>query len=133
MEGLKNLSLGKRLIIAFLFVGIIPFAVNSYIAATSAQEALEKQIFGQLEAIRAIKKNQIKAFFSERQGDMGVLVDTVAALKAEGFAKLEGTQHLQKLQLENYFDERLKLMSDVQENLRYTGGIKAFTTAFASG
>ena len=130
---LRDLSLRIRLLAFFLLVGIIPFAVNGLIAANSSATALEDTIFGQLQAIRQVKKIQIENFFEERKGDLGVLVDTVNSLESQGFAKLEAVQELQRLQLERYFDERFKLMADVQQNLRYTGGIKLFIEAFEQG
>ncbi|NOQ34602.1 MAG: HAMP domain-containing protein [Methylococcaceae bacterium] len=133
MKWFRDLSLRVKLLAFFLLVGSIPFFINGFMAATSSGDALQKQVYGQLEAIRQIKKTQVLSFFDDRKSDMGVLVDTVAALQANGFEKLEAVQELQKLQLERYFDERLKLMSDVQQNLRFTGGIKLFTEAFKQG
>lgn len=123
MKWLRDLSLRKRLLAFFLLVGIIPFAVNGFIAATSSSNALEKQIFDSLTAVRQVKKERLKSYFDARKGDVSVLANTVTAMRNEGFNKLEAIQSLQKLQLENYFNDRLMLMADVQHDSRFTGAL----------
>ncbi len=123
MKWLRDLSLRKRLLAFFLLVGIIPFAVNGFIAATSSSNALEKQIFDSLTAVRQVKKERLKSYFDARKGDVSVLANTVTAMRNEGFNKLEAIQNLQKLQLENYFNDRLMLMADVQHDSRFTGAL----------
>ena len=86
----KNMKLGTKLILAFLAVGVIPFAVIGITSLVKSSDALSKQAYGSLEAVRGIKKTQIESFFNERQGDMGVLVETVGTLRKEAFDKLEG-------------------------------------------
>ncbi|MCK4494120.1 MAG: HAMP domain-containing protein [Methylococcales bacterium] len=124
MKWLRDLSLRKRLLAFFLLVGIIPFAVNGFIAATSSSNALEKQIFDSLTAVRQVKKERLKSYFDARKEDVSVLANTVIAMRNEGFNKLEAIQSLQKLQIENYFNDRLMLMTDVQHDRRFTA---AFT------
>ncbi|MCK5871925.1 MAG: HAMP domain-containing protein [Methylococcales bacterium] len=124
MKWLRDLSLRKRLLAFFLLVGIIPFAVNGFIAATSSSNALEKQIFDSLTAVRQVKKERLKSYFDARKDDVSVLANTVIAMRNEGFNKLEAIQSLQKLQIENYFNDRLLLMTDVQHDRRFTA---AFT------
>ncbi|MBU1342071.1 MAG: methyl-accepting chemotaxis protein [Proteobacteria bacterium] len=60
---LKNLKLGTRLVLAFLFVGIVPFAVIGLVSMSKATIALQNQAFNQLEAVREIKKNQVSTYF----------------------------------------------------------------------
>jgi methyl-accepting chemotaxis protein len=96
-------SLKIKLLVAFLCVGIIPFAVMAVVALTKSDSALHDQAFAQLEAVRGIKKAQIERFFDERRGDMGVLVDTVTALRDGGFDRLLSTNQLKKSNLEDLF------------------------------
>ena len=63
--------------------------------------------FEQFTSVRGIKKAQIENFFKEREGDMGVLVETVNTLREEAFQKLEAVQMIKKNQIESYFNERL--------------------------
>ena len=129
----KKMSLGMKLLVTFLIAGLIPFAILGVVSLTKASDALSKQSFNQLEMARAIKKAQIEQFFAERQGDMQVLTDIVDTLQTEAFNKLAAVRQIKKTQIESYFTERLGLMTDVQKNLRFTGGILAFGEAFQEG
>ncbi len=130
---LNNIRLSPRLIAVFLLVGLIPLAVVGFIAYSSAESALSDQSFNQLEAVRGIKQGQIESYFSEREGDMTVLVETVSTLRREAFAKLTAVREIKKAQVERYFDERMALMDDVQANLRFTGGVTEYAAAFRQG
>ena len=144
MVKLSNVKMKPKLITLFLLVGIIPLVIAAWLsynqsdaalgeAKTQAGDSLEKQTFAQLVALRDVKKNQIEQYFSERQGDMGVLVETVNTLRDEAFKKLTAIREIKKNQIESYFSDRLNLMTDVQKNLRFTGGVPAFAEAFAEG
>ncbi len=95
---------------------------------TLREEALNKLV-----SLRQVKKKQIENYFSERKGDMGVLVETVNTLRFEAFNKLIAVREIKKQQIEGYFQDRLGLMTDVQRNLRFTGGVPAFAQAFTQG
>ena len=130
------LTVGKKLgfsTILFSLAAILPFVILSVMAVSTARESFIQDKFEQLVSIRGIKKAQIEKFFDERKGDMGVLVETVATLRKEAFSKLKAVQQIKKNQIDNYFGDRLKLLTDVQQNLRFTEGIKLFTTAFEKG
>ena len=58
----SNMKLGTKLIVAFLAVGLIPFAVIGGISLKKSGDALSGQAFNQLEAVREIKKKQIETF-----------------------------------------------------------------------
>ncbi len=130
---LKDLKLGTKLLIAFLGVGIVPFAIIGIISLNKSSSALSKSAFNELEAVRGIKKSQIEGFFRKRQDDMGVLMETVAALRKEAFDKLIAVRDIKKTQIESYFSDRIRLMTDVQKNLRFTGGVAEFAEAFSNG
>ena len=68
-----NLRLRTKFMIAFLAVGIIPFAVIGIVAMLYASNGLSTQAFNQLQSIRDVKKSQIERYFSERTGDAKVL------------------------------------------------------------
>ncbi len=68
----KDIKLKPKLIGLFLLVGIIPLAIIGWISESAADEALMKQAFNSLEAVREIKKSQIESFFKEREGDLKV-------------------------------------------------------------
>ena len=99
-------GLRGKLLFAFLAMALIPLIVIGVISYFIAQNALQTQAINQLISVRDIKKAQIENFFSERQGDMGVLIETVGTLREEAFHKLEAVQQIKTNQIEKYFEER---------------------------
>ena len=107
---MKKMSLSARLMIFFLLVGTIPFAISSIVSLTKSSNALSDAAYGQLKGMRAVKKAQITQFFDERQGDMGVLMETVGTLRRESFDKLEAIQLSKKTAIETYFSDMFMKM-----------------------
>ncbi len=107
---MANMKLATKLLIYFLVVGILPFAVIGGISLYNSNKALSKQAFNQLIAMREVKKSQIERFFSERQGDMGVLMETAGVLRREAASKLIAVQKIKKNQIENYFKNAILQM-----------------------
>ncbi len=105
MNGLigSNMKIGPKLVLFFLIVGLTPFLVIGGLSLKNASDALEKQAFNQLVGIREIKKKQIENFFSVRQGDMGVLMETVSTLRSEALRKLTAIRQTKKNSIEDYF------------------------------
>lgn len=129
----NNLNLRMKLLLSFLIVGLVPLLFTAYTASNQSKQALEAQIFSELEGVREIKKNQVQTYFANRQLDMNDLQQTVASLTDSVFQRVEVINSLKKVSLEEYFSERYKLMSDVKVNLRYTRGLPLFTAAFKRG
>ncbi len=130
---MKKIKLSTKLLVAFLLVGAIPASVIGLLSLNKSSNTLEEQSYNQLLGMRDVKKAQIEQFFAERQGDMGVLVETVGTLREEAFAKLQAVRQIKKGQIEGYFKQRLDLMEDVKKSLRFTGGLPAFIDVFAQG
>ncbi len=101
-----SIKLKPKLILLFLTVGIMPLALVGVWSSILSTNALMKQAYNQLTAVREIKKAQIDRYFSEREGDMGVLVETVSTLRSEAFAKLVAIRASKKSQIERFFAER---------------------------
>ena len=59
----KGMKLSTKLLVAFLAVGVIPFAIIGLTSLYKSSGALSSQSFGQLEAVQQIKKNQIEDYF----------------------------------------------------------------------
>ncbi|QTA79865.1 Methyl-accepting chemotaxis protein, double Cache and HAMP domains-containing [Desulfonema limicola] len=104
MIKLKDIKMKSKLITAFLLVGLIPLAIAGWWNGRLAANALMTKSYAQLEAVRGIKTAQIERYFNERRGDMGVLAETVAALRKDAFDKLQAVQKIKKSQLTDYFD-----------------------------
>jgi len=122
-----------KLLLSFLLVGLVPLGITGYTASSESKQALEYQVFSQLEAIRAIKKNQVEAYFADRQLDIHSLQQTISTLTQNTFERVNIVNELKKSEIEDYFNERYRVMLDVQSNLRYTTGLPLFTAAFKRG
>jgi len=111
------MTLGTKLVSSFLACGLIPLGVVAYMSYSTAstgmdtinakgEEGLEQNAYNQLVALRDVKKAQIETYFGERQGDMGVLMETVGTLREESLNKLVALREVKKKQVETYFGER---------------------------
>ena len=103
MDGLSGMNLKKKLLLAFLLVGIIPFAVVGIITLQQTSAGLEAAAYNQLQAVRDIKKGQLERFLESNRGDTKALLETVATLSQNAFEKLEGVRNNKKRQVERYF------------------------------
>jgi len=104
---MRKASLRAKLMVSFLLAGLIPFVVIAGIAVYNSGNALSKAAFGQLRGMRAVKKVQISEFFNDCEGDMGVLMETVATLRKDAFDKLTAIRNIKKSQIEGFFAERM--------------------------
>jgi len=103
---MRNLQLKTKLVLAFLAVGLIPFALLGVQAWRRSSEALSKKSFDELVAVRDIKKEQVERYFAERRGDMAVLLEMVSSLQQEAQGKLEAVQEIKRGQVEAFFADR---------------------------
>ncbi len=101
------MKLSTKLLIVFLAVGVLPLATVGTISLLKSKSGLETAAFNQLNSISAIKSAQIESFFSEREGDMGVLVETVGTMRSNAVDKLEISRDLKAHQIEGFFQERM--------------------------
>jgi methyl-accepting chemotaxis protein len=58
----KKRTLKTKLLVSFLCVGIIPFAVMAVIALTKAESSLHQQAFAQMRSMRDVKKGQVEQY-----------------------------------------------------------------------
>ncbi|MCP4042123.1 MAG: hypothetical protein GY731_09250, partial [Gammaproteobacteria bacterium] len=129
----KNMKLGTKLLVAFLLVGVIPAAIIGVIALYEASTSLSQQAFNQLEGMRGVKKAQIEQFLAEREGDMGVLMETVSAMQSSAFSKLEAVQELKKHQLEEFFKTQYIQLHAVKDDPYVQRGLQRMSQAFMKG
>jgi methyl-accepting chemotaxis protein len=129
MKRLKDVKIKPKLIGLFLAVGIPPLILLGGIGAWLTSDAMTTQAFGQLESVREIKRRQIEQFFSERRGDMGVLIETVRSLQESGFEKLATAQALKKSRVEAYFRERRGDMEVLSTNAAVRAALSGFSAA----
>jgi methyl-accepting chemotaxis protein len=88
--------IGVKLVLAFLFIGVLPLTVSGLISYYQADKALTHASFRQLNSVREIKKKQIEIFFKERKEDMKVLLETVKTLRENAFEQLNAIQKNKK-------------------------------------
>ena len=81
---MKNMKLGSRLLVAFLAVGVIPFAVIGVTSLIKASRALEKQAFAQLESMRDVKKNQVARYIQTVKDQMVTFSEDRMIIEAMG-------------------------------------------------
>lgn len=101
---MKNVKLSYKLLIVFLVVGIVPLILLGVIALDRSTNALQVAAFNQLEAVQAIKRSQVESFFEEREGDLSVLTETVAALRSSLIDSNRNTNQL-NFALAEQFDD----------------------------
>ncbi|CCK82276.1 methyl-accepting chemotaxis sensory transducer [Desulfobacula toluolica Tol2] len=129
-----NLSIGKKMglnTLIFSLVAIVPFVILGVMAVKTAQQSFVESKFEQLSSVRSIKKGQIEKFFKEREGDMGVLVETVSTLRQEAFAKLVAVQEIKKQQLMNYVSSVKGALQGLKGDPYVQKAVMEFATAFA--
>ncbi len=127
---MKQMALKTKLVVLFLLVGVIPFAVMGIVALWKSSGAMEIQAYNQLTSVRDIKKGQIEKYFAERRGDMGVLVETINVLRDESFKKLDAIQKVKLAQMEQYLGERLGDISVLSSNDTVATALTSFDDAF---
>ncbi|MDG6778995.1 methyl-accepting chemotaxis protein [Thiomicrorhabdus sp. zzn3] len=125
-----DMSLKTKLLIAFLLVAIIPFGVISLVSLDEASTALEKQAYNQLEAVRSIKKAQIERYFEEREGDMGVLLETVDAIRYEAVNKLVAVRENKKKTITNYLQTIENQLVNMAGSPAIINAVRDFSQAY---
>ena len=133
MIRLQDVAMKPKLTGLFLIAGLLPLLVVGGWSSKLASDALMTKSYDQLMAVREIKKAQIDELFHEFEVDMEALRETVGTLRRNAFDKLRAVHQMKKYHLEDYLEQRFMLMTDVQQNLRFTEGLRLFTSAFQQG
>ncbi len=130
MVKLRDIKMKPKLMFLFVVVGIVPLALISWWGSRLSTQALMQKSYGQLEAVREIKKNQIEKFFNERKGDMGALIETVSTLRKDTFEKLEAIQDIKKAQLLEYFETMRRQILMLKDDPFVREALTQFNRAF---
>ncbi|MGI2257898.1 methyl-accepting chemotaxis protein [Shewanella sp. GXUN23E] len=77
--------LRTKLLLIFLFIGVLPILVVGSLALRESTQALQRQAFAQLISMREVKKNQIESYFERAFDDIQILAGS------------EDTRQIQKL------------------------------------
>ncbi|MCP4387435.1 MAG: methyl-accepting chemotaxis protein, partial [Gammaproteobacteria bacterium] len=128
----RGTTLRIKLGIAFLIVGVLPAGLIGLLSLKEASETIERQAFNQLESIRSIKKAQIDRFFNERQGDAGVLVDTISTLRQESMKKLSAVRETKRSAVIRYLQTINDQAATFSENHMVVDAMRKFGGHFES-
>ncbi len=125
---MRKMKLATKLLVAFLAVGVIPSAVIGLLALQKAGNALEESAYGQLVAMREIKEKQVNNYFSERQGDMGVLCENVKATNTNAWENLIGIQQTKREQVKNLIANMTTQLETVSKSYATKAAFADFKT-----
>jgi methyl-accepting chemotaxis protein len=79
----RNLKSGYKVILVVMALGVVPFVTIGTMSLVRSSGNLTARVFDQLKGLRETKKNEITAFFKERQGDLNVLCDIIEMFKTK--------------------------------------------------
>lgn len=126
-------SIGGKIMLITAVIVVLSIGIVTVLSVLQSSAALMDSSYGQLTAIREIKKNQVESYFAEREGDMGVLMETVGTLRQEAFAKLEAIQELKKSQLNDYMDTLRSQLKIVKDDPYVANALIELDTAYETG
>jgi methyl-accepting chemotaxis protein len=95
-----------------------------------SRHALLIAAFNQLESIRADKKARVEDFFTERENDIHVLLNTINSFKQSAFQKVSTIRDNKKSQLEQYFQERFYDITIASQSLAVIEALQQFEQTF---
>jgi methyl-accepting chemotaxis protein len=133
MSWYRDLSLRYKLVMLFLVVGLIPFAINAYIAVQRTSEGLQDAAFSALQGVRDARRAEVNNYLVAAFDSANALAQSVRVNRDAGYARNNAINNLKAQALETYFEDLNLLMFDVQKNVRFTDGIKLFSEAFRQG
>lgn len=129
----KKMKLNAKLVMMFMLVGLIPFAVINIITVIQADNSLTQKAYDQLKGQREVKKNELERLLKDRQGHMAVLLDTVRSLKQEAKTKLMAVQSNKQVAVELLMGQWFKDIRSQQTQTAVVQGIEVFRTALQTG
>ncbi len=126
---LNKIKMKPKLIGLFLLVGLVPLIIVAVFSLIRSQNSLMDQAYNNLQAVHQTKQVQIEKYFSERQGDLEVLVETVATLRQNAFDELAAVQAMKANQVYDYFETEYGVVHSNKDNPTTWQAIQAFERA----
>lgn len=120
----KFKSLKAKFTLLFIVLGLLPAIIISVISTMNSSADVTNKVYSQLTAINQIKKQAIESYFSERQGDMGVLINIADTMQQQAFMKLSAINKLKKVQVLDYFNinkTQLEILANNKETHQALG------------
>ncbi len=128
---MRHMALRTKLIVLFLLVGVVPFAVTGAVALWESSSSLERGAYDKLVAVRDIKKAQVESYFENCQGDMEVLAETVGTMRSEAFEKLVAVRQVKRQAVERYFQTIIDQMKTFSEDQMVVDAMREFPDTFS--
>ncbi len=112
-----NWTLKKKLLLAFLSVGLIPLIIGGLIANNQAGHALENAAFNHLESVRDIKRGEIENYFQLIHDQILTLSESSSTIFAMNTLKraFHSEKDLEKITPQRLEDAR-KALKDYYQN-----------------
>ena len=79
------MKIGAKLLLTFLVVGIVPFALIAVVSVRTADRVLQERDLIHLRSIRDAEKAAIEAHFARAKQDLEILTEAVRSLPRESF------------------------------------------------
>ncbi len=127
------MKLQTKLLISFLLIGMIPFAIMAGVSLWKSNQALSTAAYDQLTELREIKKSQVENYFSERKGDMGVLAETAGQFRLDALHNLEAIKNNKKIALELLIEQWFVDIKAQQDRSICTKGLQHFKNFLETG
>lgn len=120
------MKLKVKLLSAFLLMSLLPLLIIAWLAVENSDTALSEQAFAQLTSVRDVKKTLIEGFFSERRGNMDMLIDSVISLEQAAIEKMTIVQEIKKAQIEDYFQQGINNITMLAKNANLAKAVRDF-------
>jgi methyl-accepting chemotaxis protein len=133
MKQFNDIKMKPKLMGLFLLVGLIPLIIGTWWAVQIASHALVTNSTNQLESVRSIKKRKIELYFSERKGDLDVLIETVSTLRNESMSKLDALATIKGIQVERFFNERQANVASLAADPTVLLAMRELSAVFSDG
>ncbi|MCF8061905.1 MAG: hypothetical protein K9M82_05265, partial [Deltaproteobacteria bacterium] len=125
-----KMTLGTKLLVLFLVVGIVPFVSIGVASLLESGDALTEAAYEKLEAVQMNKRQQVEGFLVDRRGDLAALTEMVESLRKKAFEKLAVVQQIKKAQIEEFFRERRNDAVGLSTNNLVADAIRSYPNAF---
>ena len=129
---IKINTLKNKFTTIFIGLGLIPALMISIISTINSSDDVTDKVYNQLTAINQIKKEAIKSYFTERQGDMGVLVNIADSMQQQSFMQLNSINSLKKSQLQDYINSNNNQLNLLAKEARTHQAILKLTDKFSN-
>lgn len=127
---LSQLRLSQLIIGSLLVVGLVPLLILAVTLMGFAEDALRSSAFNQLDSVRTIKAKQVGTYFSEREGDINVLANTVHSFHIQTDKHLELDTSVKAESVQDFIALLNKELNVFSNSYETKEALKAFITSF---